>query len=141
MRWTPPSRGILVIIMSLLLIIAGILVLVLPWCYWPRRGTRSRAALTGYRWGFTPLAILSLGLILWMYGRVLFLDVRNNALGEAIGIGYGLIGMGIAVVIGWITGIICAIRWKRPTDKCEQCGYSLVGLTSDKCPECGEPLS
>ncbi len=32
--------------------IAGILVVVLPWCYWPRQGTRRRVVLNAYRVGF-----------------------------------------------------------------------------------------
>lgn len=31
-------------------------------------------------------------------------------------------------------------QWRRQTGKCLYCGYSLVGLRSDQCPECGELL-
>ena len=113
----------------------------IPWCLWPKRGTRSRAALTGYRWGFTPLAILPLGLIVWMVGRVIHMDLQEGGMIEALTLLWGLLGLGISTVVGIIAAIVCGVRWKRQTDKCEHCSYSLVGLTSDKCPECGHTVS
>ena len=29
----------------------------------------------------------------------------------------------------------------RSMGRCESCGYSLTGATTDRCPECGEPIS
>ncbi len=122
-------------------IVMGILVVVsmLPWCFWPKRGTRSRAALTGYRRGFTPLATLPLGLMLWMVGRILFVDI-GDGWSELFGLLFGMIGWGVSVVVGIIAAIVRGVRWKHPL-KCERCGYPLVGLTSDKCPECGHTVS
>ncbi len=42
-------------------------------------------------------------------------------------------------------GVIAAIAFARTKNKdplkCVGCGYSLVGLTGDKCPECGHTVS
>ncbi len=109
----------------------------IPWCLWPKRGTRSRAALTGYRWGFTPLAILPLGLILWML--MLFFLEPGAAIVAAIGAFYGFIGVWISAVVGVIAAIVCGVRHKSPSSaKCENCGYLLRGLPTDRCPECGQ---
>ncbi len=122
----------------------GILVVVLPWCYWPRHGIRKRAILKAYRVGFAIPGTPCVAVFVWMVLRVRFVDLGGGemaGLGELILAMYALIGIGIAVVIGWIAGIICANRLKHVSDKCERCGYSLVGLTSDKCPECGHTVS
>ncbi len=122
-------------------IIAGILVLVLPWCYWPKRGTRRRAVLKAYRVGFAYLGAPCVAVIAWMALRLRFVveDDGSGASGivELFVAMLALIGIGIAVVIAWIAAIVRAVRWKHPLE-CERCGYSLVGLGSGKCPECGK---
>ncbi len=50
---------------------------------------------------------------------------------------------GLSILLGLVIGSVAAsfTRNKPGPLECGKCGYSLVGLTSDKCPECGEPLS
>ena len=105
------------------LLIAGILVVLLPWCYWPRRCARKRAILKGYRFGFAILATPCVALFVWMAWRALFVDLGNGHMAGfleyMLGV-FALIGIGISIVIGWIVAIICANRWKQPTDECER---------------------
>ena len=121
-----------------------ILLVVLPWCYWPRRGTRRRAVFKVYRVGFAIPGTPCLVVFVWMVCRLKFADLGHGemaGLEEFLLAAWALLGIGISVVIGWIAGIVCVVGWKSPTDKCGKCGYSLVGLTGDKCPECGDTVS
>jgi len=100
--------------------IAGSLVVLLPWCYWPGRGTRKRAILKAYRIGFAIPATPCVVLFVWMAWRALFVDLGSGHMAGfreyMLGV-FALIGIGISVAIGWIVGIICANRWKQPSDK------------------------
>lgn len=42
------------------------------------------------------------------------------------------------LMLGWSLWLMHGRRLQRRTGCCQQCGYSLGGLTSDVCPECGE---
>ncbi len=125
-------------------IIAGILVVVLPWCYWPKRGTRRWAVLKVYRVGFGWLGVCCVAVYAWMALRLHFVVKFDGSglsgISEYLVAMLALIGIVIAFVIGWIAAIVCVVRWKHPLE-CERCGYSLVGLTGDKCPECGRTVS
>ncbi len=50
---------------------------------------------------------------------------------------------GGSILLGLLIGFgACSLTRNEPGAlQCGKCGYSLVGLTSEKCPECGEPLS
>ena len=45
----------------------------------------------------------------------------------------------LSILLGLAIGSVAAslTRNKPNPLECGKCGYSLVGLTSDKCPECG----
>jgi rubrerythrin len=30
--------------------------------------------------------------------------------------------------------------YRLPDDQCDECGYSMTGIHSPVCPECGEPI-
>ncbi len=51
-------------------------------------------------------------------------------------------GMGPPILFGLLIAVIARslTRNKPGPLECSKCGYSLVGLTSDKCPECGQEL-
>ena len=57
-------------------------------------------------------------------------------LGPAIAVGTGLIG----TLIGYVMYRKKRGRKQPGPPKCGKCGYSLVGLTCDKCPECGHTV-
>ena len=57
--------------------------------------------------------------------------------GPAIAVGTGLIG----TLIGYVMYRKKRGRKQPGPPKCGNCGYSLVGLTGDKCPECGHTVS
>ena len=48
-----------------------------------------------------------------------------------------------SIPVGLVIGSVAAslTRSKPGPLECGKCGYSLVGLTSHRCPECGSPLS
>lgn len=70
----------------------------------------------------------------------------------SLGTAWFLIPFGIAGVLGWLHSIISLWRTRRDAIKlrdtvgpwwlgpleCRTCGYALDGLTSQRCPECGE---
>ncbi len=45
----------------------------------------------------------------------------------------------LSILLGLAIALIAASLTRNKPDqlRCGNCGYSLVGLTSDKCPECG----
>jgi predicted RNA-binding Zn-ribbon protein involved in translation (DUF1610 family) len=59
-----------------------------------------------------------------------------------------LSGVVVSAVIGWRVAVLFAntafeasMRDMLPKGPvCSECGYSLEGLTSDRCPECGEAI-
>ena len=56
----------------------------------------------------------------------------------------GVIVGGICAGIGAFVGYLSDKSYTRnepASPKCGKCGYSLVGLTGDKCPECGRTVS
>ena len=56
----------------------------------------------------------------------------------------GVILGGICAGIGAFVGYLSDKSYTRnepASPKCGKCGYSLVGLTGDKCPECGHTVS
>ncbi len=50
---------------------------------------------------------------------------------------------GPSILLGLLIALIAAVVTPNKLDpqKCGKCGYSLVGLTCDKCPECGHTVS
>ncbi len=49
----------------------------------------------------------------------------------------------LSILLGLAIALIAASLTRNKPDplKCGKCGYSLVGLTSDRCPECGHTVS
>jgi len=45
------------------------------------------------------------------------------------------------VRVGFFGPSAAAVRWLRSPDLCKGCGYSLVGNTSGRCPECGRTIA
>ena len=50
---------------------------------------------------------------------------------------------GPSILLGLLIALCAAVGTRNEPDpqRCGKCGYSLVGLTSDKCPECGHTVS
>ncbi len=50
---------------------------------------------------------------------------------------------GPSILLGLLIALWLAVATRNEPDpqKCDKCGYSLVGLTSDECPECGHTFS
>jgi hypothetical protein len=85
----------------------------------------------------------------WILGLAAFLLLCDVLYLSRFGIpqtweeGVPLIALNVAVLafIGWGVHVRRAHRrWRRLAQgRCAECGYSLEGLTSDRCPECGAP--
>lgn len=48
-----------------------------------------------------------------------------------------------AMMFAWLAGVARLVQRRRgllPPMPCENCGYSLLGLNADRCPECGTPF-
>lgn len=79
------------------------------------------------------------------------------AIGAGVGVAFGAmigavtgdvglwvsLGPGIGSGIGLMAACVLAAMKAQPRDRsvCARCGYSLVGLESGACPECGEVVA
>ena len=90
--------------------------------------------------GFLAPVIPGCGLVMLMYIRYVPSDhaVVNEVMLTAM-LSAGVLSILLGLAVGSVAAA-CTQNEPGPP-KCGKCGYSLVGLTSDKCPECGEPLS
>ena len=56
---------------------------------------------------------------------------------------FAVVVVGPSILVGLLIGFVArSLTENEPGPlECGKCGYSLIGLTSDKCPECGQELS
>ena len=97
----------------------------------------------GCLFGFLFVAVPAVGLAIFTFTRPCAPEMPGLGRGLAMWtIIAGVIGGVIVGAIGAAIGNHIDRKGGEPGPlECGKCGYSLVGLTSDKCPECGEPLS
>jgi hypothetical protein len=95
------------------------------------------------RWTGALLGLVWFGL--WLYGGGTYFGLWLSILGAAL-IAAGALGeaMAMARLGPWATMLRlapCRIQF-RPIDdnRCDRCGYLLIGLPTRRCPECGEPF-
>ncbi len=90
--------------------------------------------------GFLAPVILGWGYVMFTYVRLIGSHNEHAGLIRQV---IALVIGGPSILLGLVIGSVAAsfTRNKPGPLECGKCGYSLVGLTSDKCPECGEALS
>lgn len=90
--------------------------------------------------GFLAPVILGWGYVMFTYVRLIGSHNEHAGLIRQV---IALVVGGPSIPLGLVIGSIAAActQNKLGPPKCGKCGYSLVGLTSDKCPECGQELS
>ena len=90
--------------------------------------------------GFLAPVIPGWGFVMFTYVRVFG---SHNEFAGPITMMVALVIGGPSIPLGLVIGSVAAAltRNKPEPPKCGKCGYSLAGLTSDKCPECGKPVS
>ncbi len=73
----------------------------------------------------------------------LIADVHDGGEISMADLPFVLFVIGSSILPGLVIGSVAAActRNKPGPLECGKCGYSLIGLTSDKCPECGQELS
>ena len=115
------------------ILLGGLVALIAYFCTsGPPMDRRGKAAWIGF---FVPV-ILSQGLVLCGL-RAFFIHGHGSV---GIGTAVMLFSGGPSILLGGVIAFAIANTMNKDRDplKCVGCGYSLVGLTGDKCPECGK---
>ena len=102
----------------------------------PPMSRKAKAGLIGF---YAPV-IPGSGLVMLWY--VTFVR-SDHALVNLVNLTAMLFAGVLSILLGLAIALIATSLTRNKPDplKCGKCGYSLVGLTSDKCPECGQELS
>ena len=113
-----------------------------------RNGVTVSELLEAYRAGVTPETLAKLEEVLGRYGCVK-IELHNRQIWWP-GVRYNLARLGsvgsaaIAVLFLFASGREAHRRWlirrRSQRRQCEQCGYDLTNITSQRCPECGSPV-
>ncbi len=90
--------------------------------------------------GFLAPVIPAWGLVVYAY--VYCHSNGHEMKGFATGLAMFYVG-GPSILLGLLFALVATKCTRNKPDplQCDKCGYSLVGLTSDKCPECGHTVS
>ena len=90
--------------------------------------------------GFLAPVILAWGLVVYAYVYCHWPSNSHEMRGLSTWLATRYVGWP-SIPVGLVIGSVAAYltRSKPGPLKCGKCGYSHVGLTSDRCPECGEP--
>ena len=118
-------------------VVGGLLALIAYFCTsGPPMGRRGKAAWIGF---FVPVVPAS-GIMLPIY-----LGCTRGGYFQGWATSFATLYLvGPSILLGLLIAAIAFARTKnkdRDPLKCVGCGYSLVGLTGDKCPECGHTVS
>ena len=88
--------------------------------------------------GFLVPVVPAWGIVLYVFAEPgVFFDSGWFGRGAATSMAVMFVGIPSILLGGVIAAVAFAITKNDPL-KCVGCGYSLVGLENDKCPECGK---
>ena len=136
-NWTPYKTALSLTAPAIL--VGGLAGMIVSVCTsGPPMSRKAKHALIGF---YLPV-IPGCGLVTLAYLHCVLEETESDWQGLLTAMAAMYVGGPSILLGGVIAAIVAACTRKQPgPPKCGKCGYSLVGLTGDKCPDCGHTVS